>query len=291
MPDLTPAFGRVYTYQMMQEGAFSQFASKKAYEICYAVFRVASQIKHDGFADHLERRGLELLESAVGADCRVANNAAMALEYLLRIGADANVVNPRNAQVIIDELGQFNSAIAELSKSANIVPVNLEDIFSKLPVPVESHGIAQSSAQGTKGREAEQIQDRGSMPLRRDGENDGSGMVKSVPHSLSEYLVGTSGVEVSSCPPNDTNGRTKKSEGRKSAILDVIRQNGNLAGRPASPKLQRGEQGGCRLKEIQDALPDVSERTVRYDIQSLIEQGIVERIGNGGPATYYRGRA
>lgn len=74
-----------------------------------------------------------------------------------------------------------------------------------------------------------------------------------------------------------TDGNNKqniiKSAMRQSAILDRIRQNHN-----------------CRLKEIQDILPDISERTLRYDMQTLIARGSVERVGNGGPATYYRAR-
>lgn len=58
---------------------------------------------------------------------------------------------------------------------------------------------------------------------------------------------------------------------RQSAILERIRQNNN-----------------CRLKEIQEFLPGVSERTLRYDLQSLMEQNLIERVGNGGPSTYYR---
>lgn len=58
---------------------------------------------------------------------------------------------------------------------------------------------------------------------------------------------------------------------RKSAIVDKIRQN----------KV-------CRLRDLQEVFPDASERTIRYDVQNLIEQGVLERIGNGGPATAYR---
>lgn len=58
---------------------------------------------------------------------------------------------------------------------------------------------------------------------------------------------------------------------RQSAILERIRQKDN-----------------CRLKEIQEFLPEVSERTLRYDLQSLMEQSLIERVGNGGPSTYYR---
>jgi len=60
---------------------------------------------------------------------------------------------------------------------------------------------------------------------------------------------------------------------RREAILSKIRQ-----------------AGSCRLRDIQEALPDISDRTLRYDIQELMVSGEVERIGGGGPATYYRVR-
>lgn len=61
------------------------------------------------------------------------------------------------------------------------------------------------------------------------------------------------------------------SEQRHSLIVDKVR-----------------DLGYCRLKDLQDLLPGVSERTVRYDLQKLLSEGLIERIGNGGPSTFYR---
>lgn len=58
---------------------------------------------------------------------------------------------------------------------------------------------------------------------------------------------------------------------RQSAIIERIRQRGN-----------------CRLKDLLIDFPEVSERTLRYDLQGLCAKGAIERIGNGGPASYYR---
>jgi hypothetical protein len=58
---------------------------------------------------------------------------------------------------------------------------------------------------------------------------------------------------------------------RQATILARIRQSGN-----------------CRLKDIQDVLPNISERTIRYDLQTLTEQNLIERIGNAGPSVFYR---
>jgi hypothetical protein len=62
-----------------------------------------------------------------------------------------------------------------------------------------------------------------------------------------------------------------KSGNRQIAILDKIRQSGN-----------------CKLREIQEVLPNCSERTIRYDLEELIERNLVERIGSGGPAVSYQ---
>ncbi len=64
-----------------------------------------------------------------------------------------------------------------------------------------------------------------------------------------------------------------KSGNRQVVILDKIRQSGN-----------------CRFREIQDILPDCSERTIRYDLEELLERNLVERVGTGGPAISYRVR-
>lgn len=58
---------------------------------------------------------------------------------------------------------------------------------------------------------------------------------------------------------------------RQSAILERIRQSGN-----------------CRLSDIHAILPECSERTIRYDLESLVEQNLVQRVGIGGRGVYYK---
>ena len=56
----------------MPANNFNQFVSKKAYEICYALFRIASSLKQRSFASHLEDQGLSLLKSAAEEDYKEA---------------------------------------------------------------------------------------------------------------------------------------------------------------------------------------------------------------------------
>lgn len=59
---------------------------------------------------------------------------------------------------------------------------------------------------------------------------------------------------------------------RQSAILEKIRQSSNKQ---------------AQLRDILAAFPEVSERTMRYDLQKLCAQGLLERVGTGGPGSYY----
>jgi predicted ArsR family transcriptional regulator len=44
----------------------------------------------------------------------------------------------------------------------------------------------------------------------------------------------------------------------------------------------------CHIKDLTGALPNISERTVRYDVQRLVDKGTIERVGTGGPNSFFR---
>ncbi|MBI2604026.1 MAG: DeoR family transcriptional regulator [Candidatus Harrisonbacteria bacterium] len=67
---------------------------------------------------------------------------------------------------------------------------------------------------------------------------------------------------------------------RQSAILEKIKIS-------CRDKAIGSPFNGCRMKDLVAEFPDVSERTIRYDLQRLLQQGAVDRVGNGGPASYY----
>ena len=60
------------------------------------------------------------------------------------------------------------------------------------------------------------------------------------------------------------------------AIYELIRQFGKESG------------NGCRMRDLQESFTGVSERTIRYDLEKLIEMGLIERAGQSGPSTFYR---
>lgn len=60
---------------------------------------------------------------------------------------------------------------------------------------------------------------------------------------------------------------------RQSAILSLVKF---------------GKDGICRMKDLIAEFPDVSERTLRYDLKKLCDQGVLEKVGSSGPGSYYR---
>lgn len=95
-------------------------------------------------------------------------------------------------------------------------------------------------------------------------------------HSSKRQSTNTAINVVSNGSANEQIDTDNKANGndRQTAIAEFIRQ-----------------KGDCRLKDIQEILPDMSERTLRYDLQRMVEQGVLERVGGGGPFSFYRIRS
>ena len=63
-------------------------------------------------------------------------------------------------------------------------------------------------------------------------------------------------------------------EVRQSAILDKVKQS--------------SMENGCGLKDLVDSFPDVSDRTLRYDLEKLVNRKLIVKMGNRGPNTTYK---
>ena len=219
----------------MQPDAIAEFIAKKAYTICYVVFRLASAVKSEALMSRIEDAALGIVAFAASHDYSGLERQSLLLERLLRIGSDLNLIDHKNSEVIVSELVSMNSAIAELS-----LPRNLPDFNAK-----KEFEVAASSYEGRLG-----LHQKARKPA-----------------------VSKGTVEVSHSD-DDLSGNAAKMEMRQSAIVEKIRQNVS-----------------CRLKDLQEFFPDVSERTLRYDLQGLTAHGLIERVGSGGPSTYYQVKA
>lgn len=75
----------------------------------------------------------------------------------------------------------------------------------------------------------------------------------------------------------DKNGENDNNNG----ISAVIRQSAVFE------KIRQSSSQGAQLKDLLSAFPSVSERTLRYDLQKLAAQDLINKVGNSGPGTFY----
>lgn len=190
-------------------------AAKKAYEVGYALFRVAAILPSRSFAELLEKEALELLHTTVGSLPAEAAKTLRTLNYLILFGKDTGNIHSENGELLIRQMDALAELLDDSAKN-EISPADLDDIFSSAAKPAAS-------------------------------------------------------VYLETVPSTKT--ATPASQIRQELIFQKIRQSGN-----------------CRTRDIQTALPDMSERTLRYDLQRLMEQGRIERGGSGGPDSWYRAR-
>lgn len=186
-------------------------AERKAFEISFILFRLGERIRQKLLSERLQSLGISLLEQVSVNPSPEISKTTKAIEQLLKLGAEVDLINRQSVEVIMGELNKINSAIAELKEVESIAELKQSEI--------------------------------------------GNFHKPATPKTKPEHTIqsGQSGID------------------RQNDIAEKIRQ-----------------MGTCRMKDVQEAFPDISERTLRYDLVKLTEGGILERLGNGGPNTFYR---
>jgi vacuolar-type H+-ATPase subunit I/STV1 len=238
----------------------SDFIKEKAREISYALIRVSFYVKRPELRSKLDVLAIELLEDSAKAsvDFGLENiNRALAdisaLDALVRLAHSIYEIEPVNATILVRELDSLNSAIRQFgnfSATATTRQAGSEQELPNLETLFQSKLNTSISSNSI-------VQQPGSK----------------IPASLSEDLNKS----------EDLNNALEQSENNgNSAINTAIRQSAIVN------RIRSGNSKGCRLKNLITEFPDVSERTLRYDLKRLCEQGTIERVGNGGPASYYR---
>jgi hypothetical protein len=226
----------------MKETGKERFILTKAYEVAYALFRLAAQMPEKDFAEPLRASGTALLSAAAAEDYAAAGRSLRVTECLVKFGGDVGMIGTQNVDVLTREVFALDAAIVERKTVAKTDEVNVAEIFSK-----------------------PEVAPRSAETMRTD-----EPAMEPAPMRMEEFRAQTESPRQPQ-PQSQPRQPSNDSAIRQSAILARIRQSGN-----------------CRLKDIQDVLPNISERTIRYDLQTLVEQNLVERIGNAGPLVFYR---
>lgn len=233
------------------------FIAKKAFEISYALLRIGegAKVKGGNFGFYLEEQAYKILLYGTSGEYEKAEGALRVSERFLHLGADTGHVASASAEVVVQEIRQLGSAIAEYRDSAMLKTSEISEVFSKNPKSRKENASALEKKEETEGIEPfSGVFELSGMPISGDSANIAESEENSANVAESNVIYG--------------------SQTRQSMILDFVRQ---------------GES--CRFKDIQEFFPSISPRTLRYDLEKLTERGLIEKVGVSGPRTYYQARA
>jgi hypothetical protein len=261
----------------MFESGKKKNAAKKAYEIAYALFRISAKISELGIKEKLESQALDLLISANAEEYGNAANTLAAIDALVKFATDLNIISISNGDVLLREITVMNEAIIEcLDKSDD---VDVSKFFSAVPQEKQENVTLDSFIDSVEPAETVLSHAYSFIPSERSVIPTKAMSSRAAARDPGEKenpdpAFGSTQLTTGQRDDKEKSGNAAsalRSGNRQIAILDRIRQSGN-----------------CKLKELQEILPDCSERTIRYDLEDLIERNLVERIGAGGPAVSYR---
>ena len=233
----------------------SEQITGKAREIAYALVRVSFYIKRSDLQLRIERGAFELLEQAarVSADPSAqmvlpALSSIAVLDALVRLAHSIYEIEPVNATILVRELDALHTAIRQVGNMDERLP-NLETFFS------QNNSLPNGSEEQTAAASEEM--------------------------NMTTAYGASSGREVSR--PAISEKQTEARPSEKNQALNIALRQSSIV-----ETIRSGADASRRLKDILSEFNEVSERTIRYDLQKLCERGVIERVGNGGPATFYR---
>ncbi len=253
----------------MSDSGKDRFVFTKSYEIAYALFRIAGTLQEKDFAERLRGAAGALLESSSVREHSGTRRALQSIECFVKFAGDVNLLAPANADTILREVYLLDAAVVERINSAKSPAngIDLSEIFSHAEAEtVRAAAVPEAAAEeSVKGS----VIDPGMDPVTETADLP----ISDAATEAGERMEYPAAAETFVADASPKEHGFMRAEMRQDTILDRIRQSGN-----------------CRLKDIQEVLPGCSERTIRYDLQALIERNLIERMGAGGPSVTYRMR-
>jgi DNA-binding HxlR family transcriptional regulator len=112
-----------------QNKEMEKFILKKAFEISYALCRIAKNLKNTYFSNIFEERGLQILDLATTKDFESLKNSFLGIEYFIRLGEELGLFRNHIAELLIGEINSLNKYIIEAEEEILMPELNIEDIF------------------------------------------------------------------------------------------------------------------------------------------------------------------
>ncbi len=227
---------------------------EKIRQISVSLIKISVYVRRIELKKRLENLCFQVIEDVIGRNFDFAIKNLSITEYLISFGRTIYEIEPINAEYIISEI---KALVSEINKIRGLSAPNLYN-DSEILEFISNHqdNLKENKKIITKLDKSSINRDKSTKDLP---DNNPATMPDNLANHINRY---------------DNQEKMLKYDDpaiRQSTIIDIIRQSGKQ----------------LQLKEIIAILPQVSERTLRYDLQKACNQGILEKIGSG-PATSYR---
>ncbi len=233
----------------------NQFIQDKTQEISFAVLRVAAYIRRFDLRKKIENLAYHLVENIFYQNFELALATIDTIAGFITLGANVYEIENVNAKILFEQLEILRVAVKRV---AGVEPINHFETFFR--AKAHTFTVAQKSTPGDL-----LIKESKKDEIRQSKTKANS----EVDINLFPAIPAIRQDQVNAATSDDNALRAII---RQSAIIEKIRQNGNM-------RLQ--------LRDLADQFPEVSERTLRYDLKKLCDQGRLVRQGNGGPSNFY----
>ncbi|OGM93812.1 hypothetical protein A2524_04055 [Candidatus Wolfebacteria bacterium RIFOXYD12_FULL_48_21] len=265
-----------------------EFIKTQAYEISWAVFRCAELFSQAKLRGEVEAAAVDLI-----ADHAVANSVADGdfpridkLTSLIRLAESVGQIAPVNANVLYRELDNLTKAlrieVAEQHNKKNIT-ASLEQIFTNTAYANNLQPITnnqqQNSGLGDSARISSATSASPIIPTLRQDKDTQFGSVEAL---LSAAVR----------PAQLTPAPMQKAPIVRQPLTPVSSATASVqAGSWQFVILQKVKDlGQTTTKELTASFPEISERTIRFYLQKLVDNGSIDRIGSSGPGSAYRAK-
>lgn len=235
-----------------------------ALQIAHALFRIGSYIKQKDIRARIEAHSVYLLESASSFDMEGVERAIVILEKLILLGEEIGEIHYQHAQILHGQFANLRSSLKN-DKESSKMELAISDIFNgNYEKYMKNNSLASLSA---------------SNLIKPAAANAAKLSINRQDPAISNSTITDKIVDDE---PKRLWKQTKENKSGNSPL------DGNWSVERQELIAQKvGELGKAAMKDLIAAFPEVSERTLRYDLRKLNNRQIIERIGNGGPASYY----
>jgi hypothetical protein len=270
----------------------NEFFIQRSFEVVWAVFRVAEHATRAKIRQGLEDRAVDYI---LAKDMKSLDG----LEEIVRLGAQIRDIGQVNANVLLREIGNLRAAMMELAENQikQLAPVKtpesapqVEEIFAKPPMKVADLLEAIVKGYGKEFKKEDEISEKPSSTEVTEGKSPAilqqiqdkeSGKSPAILQQIQDKESGKSPAILQQIQDKESGKSPARQRDRFEAVVGFKERNGII--------MQILEKRSlCHLKDMMGALPGVSERTIRYDIQRLVDKGTIERVGTGGPNSFFR---